>query len=174
ETNKVPHPLMSELMMAFHHDEKITYSLDNHLECIKKSRYSGDRIALIQQLLFLADRYLDEGKKKDALFLLEEVYQLNQSFHLGSALKLYTYRSSELLKKIDPKLELKKTESSLFTAKEHEILVYIEKGLNNEEIANKLFISIGTVKWHINHIFSKLDVKHRAEAVKKAKDQNYL
>ncbi len=174
ETNKVPHPLMEELMMALHHDGKITYSLETHLDCIKKARYSGDRLALIQQLLFLADRYLDDGKKKDAIFLYEEVYQMYQTHHLGSAFKLYVYHGANYLKKMDSHLALKKITSELFTAKEHEILVYIEKGLTNEDIANKLFISIGTVKWHINHIYSKLEVKHRAEAIKKAKDQGYL
>lgn len=174
ETQKTTHPLLDEMMMALDHDGKIEYSLDSHLECIKNARYSGDRVALIQQLLFLADRYLDSGRKKDATYLLEEVYQLYQSFHLGSALKLYSYRASDLLKKMDPKLEIKKDETDLFTSKEHEILVFIEKGLTNDEIANKLFISIGTVKWHINHIYSKLNVKHRAEAIRKAKDQGYL
>lgn len=174
DTHKVPHPLMDELMMALHHDGKVNYAIDIHLKRIEQSRYSGDRTALIQQLLFLADRYLDEGKKKEAVFLVEEIYALYQSHHLTSALKLYHYHCHDLLKKIDSKMELKKVDVQLFTPKEHEILVCIEKGWTNEDIASKLFISIGTVKWHINHIYSKLNVKHRAEAIKKAKDQGYL
>ena len=174
ETHKVPHPLMDELMMALHHDGKVNYPFDLHLKRIEQSRYAGDRTALIQQLLFLADRYLDEGKKKESLYLVEEIYELYKTFHLTSALKLYHYGCQDLLKKIDSKIELKKVDIQLFTPKEHEILVCIEKGLTNEDIAQKLYISIGTVKWHINHIYSKLDVKHRAEAIKKAKDQGYL
>ena len=42
-------------------------------------------------------------------------------------------------------------------------------GLSNEEIADKLFISLNTVKTHSSNIFLKLDVKRRTQAVEKAK-----
>ncbi|MCK7461788.1 MAG: LuxR C-terminal-related transcriptional regulator [Sphingobacterium sp.] len=41
-------------------------------------------------------------------------------------------------------------------------------GLNNNEIADKLVVSLGTVKFHISNIFHKLGVDSRAEAVKAA------
>ena len=43
------------------------------------------------------------------------------------------------------------------------------KGLSNDEIADKLFISLNTVKTHSSNIFLKLDVKRRTQAVDKAK-----
>jgi len=45
------------------------------------------------------------------------------------------------------------------------VLKLIAAGLTNDEIAAKLVLSAGTVKTHINHIFSKLDLRNRTEAV---------
>lgn len=49
--------------------------------------------------------------------------------------------------------------------REKEILVLIDQGLTNKEIAEKLFITIGTTKWHINNIFSKFGVTTRSKAI---------
>lgn len=49
--------------------------------------------------------------------------------------------------------------------RELEVLQLLGDGLSNKEIADKLFISIQTVKTHITHIFEKLGVKDRTEAV---------
>lgn len=58
--------------------------------------------------------------------------------------------------------------------REKEILKLIAEGLNNQEIADSLFISVGTVKWHINNIFGKLDVKNRIQAVEEAKNLSLI
>jgi two-component system, NarL family, response regulator LiaR len=50
------------------------------------------------------------------------------------------------------------------TEKEREILAFLAKGLSNQEISNKLHISISTVKYHTANIFSKLGVRNRVEA----------
>jgi NarL family two-component system response regulator LiaR len=39
------------------------------------------------------------------------------------------------------------------------------EGLNNTEIAEKLFVSPSTIKSHVSHILAKLDVSSRTEAV---------
>jgi LuxR family transcriptional regulator, maltose regulon positive regulatory protein len=60
------------------------------------------------------------------------------------------------------------------TDREQEILGLIAQGLSNSQIADALFISVGTVKGHVNHIFSKLDVKNRTQALLRARDLNLL
>ncbi len=52
--------------------------------------------------------------------------------------------------------------------RETEVLNYIAKGMTNQEIADKMFISLSTVKTHTKNIFEKLDVRNRIEAVQKA------
>ena len=49
--------------------------------------------------------------------------------------------------------------------RELEVLRLLAVGLSNEEIGTKLFISLGTVKWHVKNIFSKLGVGSRTQAV---------
>jgi two-component system, NarL family, response regulator LiaR len=51
------------------------------------------------------------------------------------------------------------------TEREREVLVLIAKGLRNKEIADTLFISERTVKFHANALYQKLNVTSRTEAV---------
>lgn len=54
---------------------------------------------------------------------------------------------------------------SLLTTRETELLSYLVKGLSNREIAGKLQVEMKTVKNHLTHIYSKLQVQNRLEAV---------
>ena len=51
------------------------------------------------------------------------------------------------------------------TEREQAVLVLMVTGLNNSEIAEKLGVSPSTIKSHVSHILSKLDVTSRTEAV---------
>jgi len=53
--------------------------------------------------------------------------------------------------------------------RELEVLRLIAEGLSNEEIAQRLVLSLPTIKWHASNIYGKLGVKSRTEAVAKAK-----
>lgn len=53
--------------------------------------------------------------------------------------------------------------------REYEVLKLIAEGCSNQEIADRLFVSLSTVKTHSSNLFAKLDVQRRTQAVKKAK-----
>ena len=53
--------------------------------------------------------------------------------------------------------------------RELEVLQLLAEGLTNQEIANKLFLSLNTVKVHTRNIYGKLGAHHRAEAVARAR-----
>jgi DNA-binding NarL/FixJ family response regulator len=54
--------------------------------------------------------------------------------------------------------------------REREVLARIGAGRSNTEIAEELFISMATVKTHVRHIFAKLDLRDRAQAVVVARE----
>jgi len=55
------------------------------------------------------------------------------------------------------------------TPRELEVLQLIAKGLTNQQIADTLILSLGTVKWHTSQIYGKLGVGNRTQAVAQAR-----
>lgn len=65
------------------------------------------------------------------------------------------HRISELLSQLqDP-----------FTPTERTILPYLVEGWTNQEIADTMVLTLGTVKFHVGQVMAKLHVKSRAQAV---------
>jgi len=60
------------------------------------------------------------------------------------------------------------------TDRELQVLRLIVAGLSNPQIAEELFIAVSTVKSHVNHIYGKLGVSNRVEAVTRAQDLDLL
>lgn len=60
------------------------------------------------------------------------------------------------------------------SAREVEILTAVARGLSNREIARELVISEATVKTHLVHVFTKLDVDSRTAAVARAREDGLL
>jgi NarL family two-component system response regulator LiaR len=85
--------------------------------------------------------------KVETLVVEKEVYVTRNDFVLNTSLV--------------SQLELSK--------RELEILGLLAQGHSNQEIAANLFVSVSTVKTHLQNIFEKLDVKRRTQAVEKAK-----
>ena len=65
-------------------------------------------------------------------------------------------------------------ENLSISKRELEVLQLMAEGLSNNEIAEKLFISLNTVKTHSSKVFEKLDVKRRTQAVEKAKKSGII
>ncbi len=55
------------------------------------------------------------------------------------------------------------------TRREVSILKRLESGLSNREIAEAIFVSEGTLKWHLHNVYSKLNVRNRAGAMVRAR-----
>jgi DNA-binding CsgD family transcriptional regulator len=57
------------------------------------------------------------------------------------------------------------TERFSLTNREADVLQLISSGYTNQKIANELFVSLNTVKYHIRNIYQKLDIKNKGEAI---------
>ncbi len=71
-----------------------------------------------------------------------------------------------------PDAEIRLPES--LSGRELEVLALIAAGRSNQEIANKLFVSVTTVKTHVNNLYRKLDARSRIQAVARAREMGLL
>ena len=60
------------------------------------------------------------------------------------------------------------------TARELELLGLIEAGLSNQQLADRLSVSVATVKWHLYNLYTKLGVSSRSAALARARALNLL
>jgi two-component system, NarL family, response regulator LiaR len=54
--------------------------------------------------------------------------------------------------------------------REHEVLELLAQGLTNQQIADKLFVSLNTIKTHTSNLFLKLEVGRRTQAIQRGKE----
>ena len=68
----------------------------------------------------------------------------------------------------------KQKTQNILTEREIEVLQLATQGSSNQEIADSLFLSLRTVQSHLNHIFNKLQVSSRTEAVVRALKEGWV
>lgn len=66
-------------------------------------------------------------------------------------------------------LNQEEIEKTGLSKRELEVLHLMAEGLSNEEIAERIYVSLNTIKTHTSRVFEKLDVKRRTQAIEKAK-----
>ena len=70
---------------------------------------------------------------------------------------------------IETEIDTAALEMLNLSKREYEVLQLLSKGHSNAEIAEKLFVSVSTVKTHVSNLFVKLDVRSRTQAMDIAK-----
>jgi ATP/maltotriose-dependent transcriptional regulator MalT len=110
------------------------------------------------------------------LIVLFYLYRKNSDLELQNIdveLKKYILQINELKGTAEHKAIItnqeftEKFKSFELSNREIEVHTHIANGLSNVEIADKMFVSINTIKTHIKNIYVKLDVKNRIQAMKK-------
>ncbi len=81
--------------------------------------------------------------------------------------------SAELLQQF-PRKSILSTDKINLSERELEVLRLVAEGCSNQDIADRLYVGVSTVKKHINHIYDKLEVKNRTQAVAIARKQQLL
>ncbi len=72
-------------------------------------------------------------------------------------------------KNLDFSINQAELEKRKISKRELEVLELMAEGLSNQEIANRLFVSLNTIKTHSSNLFEKLEVKRRTQAIETAK-----
>ncbi|MBI5960259.1 MAG: protein kinase [Chloroflexi bacterium] len=66
------------------------------------------------------------------------------------------------------------TQVEQLTLREQEILQLIAGGCSNQEIAQRLFVTVATVKWHVWQMYRKLRVRSRVQAIARAREMDLM
>ena len=81
-----------------------------------------------------------------------------------------TLRLMEELSRTKEPEQLEDASLAKLTRREIDVLREIASGITNQEIANRLYLSENTVKYHVHSILEKLDLPNRREAATFAKE----
>jgi LuxR family maltose regulon positive regulatory protein len=103
--------------------------------------------------------------------LLNDVYRM----HVAGRTRIPDTFMQKFRQVVDSKIKQSKGSRGLgLSAREIETLKLMAENLSNQEIADKLFVSINTVKTHLKNIYLKLEVDNRQKAVSEAKKLRLL
>ncbi len=139
------------------------------VEAIQTIRTETSDIGIIILTTYDTDDYIFRGIEAGARgYLLkdsppEEVIKAIHTVHKGESM-IQPRVASRLLDRFS-QLSHDSVPEEILSPREVQVLQLIAKSAVNKEIANELFIGESTVKTHIIHIFNKLGVKGRTEAV---------
>jgi ATP/maltotriose-dependent transcriptional regulator MalT len=113
--------------------------------------------------------FLDEGRELAAL-----IDRLDPERLQGSQTAPLARRLQQAMGKSDTSVRPTPALGEQLTRREVSILKRLETGLSNKEIAEAIFVSEGTLKWHLHNVYSKLDVKNRSGAMTRARTLGIL
>lgn len=141
------------------------------IECIRKLKVIQPRVQCMMLTVYDKPDIVFEALKAGAISyllkntppekIIEAIEEVNKG---GSPI------SSQIARKVIEAFTVKEKTNEYFqdlTRREQEMLEHLSKGYHYKEIADKLFVSIDTVRTHIRNIYEKLQVNSRTEALKK-------
>ena len=142
------------------------------IEGVRTVKENLENILVLMFTVFEDDEKIFEAIKAGALgYLLkkstpEEITEAIFSLYHGGA-----PMSASIARKVIQSFQMNSStnkEDYQLTTREKEILHSLVEGLSYKKLAEKYFISISTVRTHIRHIYEKLHVNSKAQAVAKA------
>ncbi len=141
------------------------------IDCIRRLKLLHPRMQMMVLTVYdNADTIFDALKAGATSYLLkstppdkviEAIYEVKNG---GSPI------SSQIARKVIEAFTVREKTNEYFqdlSRREQEILEQLSKGFRYKEIAEKLFVSLETVRTHIRNIYEKLQVNSRADALKK-------
>ncbi len=174
--------LLQRMIEDAKNGDRVIMMTDMHLQRVLIFKHKDDTASALKELKLAVSIAQSGGitsifvsKGMPMAELLEEFIEVTKRAHgdtkadfsLSFAKKLLSLIRSASPPKIKGLVEP-------LSERELEILLLIAAGLRNKEIAEKLFISLNTVKTHLKNINSKLGATNRTEAVARSKELGLL
>ena len=141
------------------------------IECMHKLKTIHPRMQMMVLTVYdNADTIFDALKAGASSYILKNtppekiIEAIQELYNGGSPI------SSQIARKVIEAFQVKEKSNEYFqtlSRREQEILEQLSRGFHYKEIADKLFIGFETVRSHIRHIYEKLQVNSRVDALKK-------
>jgi DNA-binding NarL/FixJ family response regulator len=145
-----------------------------HIRVIILTTYDDDDY-IIDALSNGAEGYLLKDLPSEKLISsIRDVYNGNSIMQPEIAAKVIAHVTRNKAVSSGSRATVGGSQVDELTDREKEILILVARGMNNNEIAGKLFISIGTVKNYISSIYDKIGVNERSKAILFAMENHYL
>lgn len=148
----------------------------NGIECIRQIKDKTPNTQFMMFTVYENDEKVFEALKAGAsgyllknTGLVQLIESLKELHNGGSPMSANIARKLVTLFRSEQK---ETTNLEILSSRENEILLLLTKGLLYKEIAEQLSISVSTVRQHIHHIYEKLHVQNRTEAINKAFGKN--
>ena len=142
------------------------------IECIKRIKEKCDGTQFMMFTIYEDDEKVFEALKAGAHgYLLkktpkEKLLEALEELHQGGS-PMSTNIARKVIEAFEKKDQPPEELNSL-TGKEKQILDLLAKGFLYKEIADQLHLTRNTIKQHIHHIYEKMHVQNRTEAINKA------
>jgi len=165
-----------EQILAIHPDVvlmDIQMPKQDGVETVRKLRQLGINTPVILLSVYATDEYIFDGLRAGARgYLMKDVGRAElveaiKTVHDGGSL-LQPVIANRLVERIAI------DEASGLSVRQHEVLQLLASGARNQEIADQLFLSLRTVKFHVENLYRKLGVRTRTEAVRVARERSIL
>jgi LuxR family maltose regulon positive regulatory protein len=175
DSPRSPITLAAELLVKIAQTAQETNRLGRLLEVLilqalilQAQAKEAEALAVLDEALSLARAegyirvFVDEGPAMANLLRQAKTQSLFPEY-VARLISAFSLPSAPPIPLLDPLSE-----------RELEILRLIATGMSNKVLAETLFLTVGTVKWHLNNIYSKLDVRSRTHAVARARELGLL
>ena len=137
-----------------------------HTECMVISIF-GDEKSVVDAFAAGASGFLLKDGSAD--YIGKAILQL-----IGGGAPISAAVARHLLKRFQTVADVQPSPAQRLTAREHEILEYVELGYHYQEIANTLHLSFHTINTHLKNIYRKLEVSSGQQAVRTARQLGLL
>jgi len=148
----------------------------NGIECIRQVKDKSSNTQFMMFTVYENDEKVFEALKAGAsgyllknTGLVQLIESLKELHNGGSPMSANIARKLVTLFRSEQK---QTANVEVLSSRENEILQLLAKGLLYKEIADQLSISVSTVRQHIHHIYEKLHVQNRTEAINKVFGRN--